>query len=124
LVIEENTSTTMVVSGALTYYINNSGIKDEVISISINSPGQNNYKYKRNGYMGNKGLYEVDIDDVRLSKGTYETVARPLGDNYSNLSASRQFVVESHPISFNDISSYLAAGGVIIGSVSIILRYY
>jgi hypothetical protein len=125
LVIEENIPTTMVVSGALTYINNNSGIKDEVISISINSPGQDNsYKYKRNGHTDNKGLYEVDIDDVRLSKGTYETVARPLGDNYSNLSASRQFVVESRPISFNDISPYLAAGGVIIGSVSIIPRYY
>jgi hypothetical protein len=123
LSIEENTPTKMVVSGTLTY-INNSGINDEVIPISIGSPGQKTYEYKRNAHTDDKGIYEVDFDDVRLPKGTYEIVARPANDNYSELSASTQFLVESHPLSFNDIFPYLAASGIIIGIVSVIPRWY
>jgi hypothetical protein len=123
LSIEENTPTKMVVSGTLTY-INNSGINDEIIPISIGSPGQETHEYKRNAHTDDKGIYEVDFDDVRLPKGTYEIVARPANDNYSELSASTQFLVESHPLSFNDIFPYLAASGIIIGIVSYVPRYY
>jgi hypothetical protein len=120
--IEENTPTKMVVSGTLTY-TNNSGINDEIIPISIGSPGQETHEYKRNAHTDDKGIYEVDFDDVRLPKGTYEIVARPANDNYSELSASTQFLVESHPLSFNDIFPYLAASGIIIGIVSYVPRW-
>jgi hypothetical protein len=84
----------LLLAQALTHTSSEVNDNVEGISIIIYYTGEESFKFKRSGIINSKGIYQADFDDVRLPKGTYEIVTRPISDNYSRLRASTQFLVD------------------------------